>query len=66
MTKYFLSLRALQGLLPFHQLENYSAYEILYTGASSITVKQSILLLQQICLDCGGSFIYFPVLAFSS
>lgn len=30
------------NLLPLDQLENYSAYEIQYAGASSITVKQGI------------------------
>ncbi len=50
------------NLLPLDQLENYSAYEILYTSASSITVKQSILLLQQSCRNNGGGLIYFLVL----
>lgn len=50
------------NLLPLDQLENYSAYEILYTSASSITVKQSISLLQQICRKCAGGLIYFLVL----
>lgn len=49
-------------LLPLDQLENYSAYEILYTSALSITLKQSISLLQQICCDRGSRFIYFLVL----
>lgn len=46
------------NLLPVNQLENYSAYEILYTSASSIAVKRSISLLQQICR---GGLIYFLV-----
>lgn len=50
------------NLLPLNQLENYSAYEILYTSASSITVKLSISLLQQICRNCGGGLIYFLIL----
>ena len=50
------------NLLPLDQLENYSAYEILYTSASSITVKLSISLLQQICRNYGGGLIYFLIL----
>lgn len=51
------------NLLPLDQLENYSAHEILYTSASSITVKKkSISLLLQICRNCGGGLIYFLVL----
>lgn len=52
------------NLLPLDQLENYSAHEILYTSASSITVKKkkSISLLLQICRNCGGGLIYFLLL----